>query len=436
MPVVDDGGATPAPPQCKVLMLNETDESGGAARAAVRLAAGLRRGGMDLRMAVQRKDSDRHWIDSGSGKTHKILSRAMGHIDLLPNVIYPGRNRAYDWSNNWFPNDAAQVYQFGRYDLLHFHWMGRGFLPMRSLAKLDLPIVWTLHDMWNFTGGCHYSAECAHFEKACGMCPRLDSRNPNDLSARNLRAKRRAYAKKDMHIVSPSNWLAELARKSSLLGDFEISVIPYGLDLQTYRPLDRRSARESLGLPQGARIVLFGAINATRDHRKGFPLLCSAITKLTASNAATKDIQLVVFGSSEPDTSPELGIPVRFMGKLSDDVSLACLYSAADVMVLPSRQENLANAAIEAMACGTPVVAFDIGGNSDLIDHLENGYLAAPFETDDLAAGISWVLSDSTRLAALSQAVRKKCEQKYDLDIVCGQYEGLYRKAMSSRQRA
>jgi len=419
-----------AHPQCKILVLNETDESGGAARAAIRLATGLRRRGADLRMAVQRKDSDRHWIARGESKKQKTLARILGSIDRLPNTIYPKRSKA-EWSNNWFPNDIGKVFEFDRYDLLHLHWMGGGFLPMRTLAKVDLPMVWTLHDMWSFTGGCHYTGDCPRFEDACGNCPQLGSRTANDLSARNLRAKRRAYNGKKMYIVSPSNWLAASARKSSLFRPFEVSVIPYGIDLKIFRPIDRRMARDLLRLPQDARIVLFGAVNATLDDRKGFSLLCSAIDELARGVGRADNMQLVVFGSSEPREPPDLGIPVRFMGKLSDDASLVCLYSAADVLVLPSRQENLANAVIEAMACGTPAVAFDIGGNGDLVDHLETGYLAKPFEPGDLAAGISWVLSDGDRLKALSEAARKKCEQKFDLDVVCYQYEDVYRRAVT-----
>jgi glycosyltransferase involved in cell wall biosynthesis len=412
-------------------MLNETDESGGAARAAVRLATGLRHRGVDVRMAVQRKDSDRHWIIRGESKTQKFLSRALGYIDRLPNAIYPNRSKE-DWSNNWFPNDIGKGFGFDRYDLLHLHWMGGGFLPMRVLAKVSLPIVWTLHDMWSFTGGCHYSGDCPRFADACGNCPQLFSRAANDLSAWNLRAKQRAYDGKKMYIVSPSNWLARLARKSSLFRQFEVSVIPYGIDLKIFRPIDRRVARDILGFPQDTRIVLFGAVNATRDDRKGFSLLCSAIAELGKDGARPDNLQVVVFGSGEPSDPLELGVPVRFMGKLSDDASLACLYSSADVMILPSRQENLANAVIEAMACGIPTVAFDIGGNSDIVDHLETGYLAKPFETGDLAAGISWVLGDAARLARLSEAARRKCEREYDLDVVCVQYEELYRMALAA----
>lgn len=417
-------------PRPKVLVLNALDEVGGAARAALHISIGLRRRGLDLQMGVQRKVSDRYWIVRGESKKQKLLSRTLGLIDGLPNVIYPKRSGA-EWSNNWFPNDIGKVFEFDRYDLLHLNWIGGGFFPMRTLAKVHLPIVWTLPDMWSFTGGCHYSGDCTRFEDACGNCPQLGSRTTNDLSARNLRGKRRAYNRKKMHIVSQSNWLAAQARNSILFRQFEVSVIPNGLDLTVFRPIDRKAARDLLGLPQDAQIILFGAFAADRDTRKGFPLLCSAIAELARGGTRADNMLLTVFGTTEPRERPELGIPVRFLGRLSDDASLTCLYSSADVVVVPSRQENLSNVIMEAMACGTPAIAFDIGGNGDLIDHLETGYLAKPFDAGDLAAGISWVLDDVARLANLSGAARRKCEQKYDLDVVCGQYEDVYRRAVA-----
>ena len=434
MSAADEGEPRLAHPRCRVLVLNAFDEVGGAARAALRISTGLRRRDLDVQMAVMGKVGDKNWIVQGEGTAQKLLARSLGRIDVLPNAVYPRRGND-PWSNNWFPNDIGKVFGFNRYDLLHFHWIGGGFLPMQTLAKVGLPIVWTLHDMWGFTGGCHYSGDCKRYEDACGLCPQLESRTAHDLSARNLRAKQRAYEGKALHIVSPSNWLAAQARKSVLFRQFDVSVIPNGIDLKIYRPIDRRTARDILGLPRDARIVLFGAAGAERDDRKGFPLLCSAIAELAKSGARMDNMLLVVFGSSEPREPADLGIPVRFLGKLLDDTSLACLYSSADVLAVPSRQENLSNMIMEAMACGTPTVAFDIGGNGDLVDHLENGYLAKPFEPGDLAAGMSWVLGDAARLKTLSEAARRKCQQKFDLDVVCGQYEDLYREAVADNGR-
>ena len=418
-----------APPRCKVLVLNESDEGGGAARAALRISMGLRRRGVDLEMAVQRMLGERYWVVRAGSTKQKLLTRTLQRIDALPNMLYPDRRDA-PWSNNWFPYDAGRAYGFDRYDLLHFHWVAGGLVPVRAFANIKQPVVWTLHDMWGFTGGCRYTEDCTRYEEACGCCPLLGSRKAQDLSARNLRAKRRAFAGKNMHIVSPSNWLAAAARQSALFRDFEVSVIPNGIDLEVYRPIGRKAARNFFGFPEEARIILFGTSNAIHDERKGFPLLRLALGEL-AKEGNTNGMQLVVFGSNEPREPLDVGVPIRFMGQLSDDVSLAGLYAAADVMVVPSRQENLANTIMEAMACGTPVVAFGIGGNGDLVDNRVSGYLAKPFEPVDLAAGIAWVLGDAARLAELSAAARAKCERTFSLDVVCGQYENLYRRMVT-----
>lgn len=427
MPAVIERTKHPTPP--RVLVLNESDEGGGAARAALRISTGLRRRGVPLEVVVQRMIGDRYWIFRDESAKGKLLARSIGLLDPLPNMLYPGRS-GLSWSNNWFPHDAGRALKLGRYNLLHMHWVAGGVLSIGALAKIDVPVVWTLHDMWSFTGGCHYTEDCTRYKDACGRCPQLGSRADRDLSAWNLCAKRRAFRGKRMHIVSPSNWLAAAARNSALFRDFDVRVIPNGIDVDVYRPIDRRTARDVLGLPTDAPIVLFGTANALRDGRKGFPLLCTALAELAKNSGLSSDAQLVVFGSNQPRDRPDTGLPVRFMGNMADDVSLVCLYSAADVMVVPSRQENLANTIMEAMACGTPVVAFDTGGNGDLIDHRQSGYLAKPFDPADLGAGIAWVLGDAARAARLSEAAREKCERLFDLDVVCRQYEDLYRSAL------
>jgi len=429
VPGIEDRTHSSSPRTLTILAANTIDEVGGAARAALRLCLGLRERGVDVELAVRQKLGDKFWVRRGTSVYQRFLTRLSGFIDQLPNAFYPSRVTE-GWSNNWFPNGIGTAFELTNYDLLHLHWVGRGFFPVSSFANIEIPIVWTLHDMWGFTGGCHYSDGCTRFEESCGTCPKLRSRSRFDLSSRNLQAKRYAYEKKQVHVVSPSNWMAGLARKSSVFRSFEISVVPNGVDLEVYRPIEQRLARSVLRLPLDARIVLFGAADAVRDERKGFHLLAAAASELKQMRSTDKTL-LVVFGSSEPLAPPELAVPVRFLGPLADDATLACLYSAADVMVAPSRQENLANTVMEAMACGTPVDAFDIGGNSDLIDHQVNGYLAKPFDASDLARGISWLLDDAAGMKSMSRAARHKCESKFDLGLVSSQYEAIYRNLVS-----
>jgi glycosyltransferase involved in cell wall biosynthesis len=167
-------------------------------------------------------------------------------------------------------------------------------------------------------------------------------------------------------------------------------------------------------------------MNSTTDHNKGFHLLQPALRKLAAGRGNGKETEVIIFGASEPAEPPDFGMKTRFMGRLHDDVSLALLYSAADIFVAPSIQENLANTVVEAMACATPCIAFNIGGMPDMIDHMKNGYLARPYEPEDLAHGISWILGDENRIKRLSTAAREKAVNEFSMELMTRRYRELY----------
>ncbi|MEE8624333.1 MAG: glycosyltransferase, partial [Acidiferrobacterales bacterium] len=178
-------------------------------------------------------------------------------------------------------------------------------------------------------------------------------------------------------------------------------------------------------------IILFGAIRSTSDKRKGFEHLQRALHLLAKRGWKDKAAVLVV-GASEPANAPDLALSAHYLGKLQDDISLAALYSAADVFVAPSLQENLSNMVMEALACGTPCVTFDVGGMPDMIEHRHNGYLAIAFEPEDLAAGISYVLDDEQRHQALSRRARKKVEEKFELTQIASRHKALYEEVVAN----
>ncbi|NET35096.1 MAG: glycosyltransferase, partial [Cyanothece sp. SIO1E1] len=204
-----------------------------------------------------------------------------------------------------------------------------------------------------------------------------------------------------------------------------IEVIPNGLDIQTYKPANQKFARKLLNLPEEKRIVLFGAPGGTQDRRKGFHLLQSALKKLSCSGKNSQ-IEMAIFGAPEPNEPSELGFKTHYIGRLQDDASLAALYSAADVMIVPSVQEAFGQTASESLACGTPVVAFDATGLRDIVDHGINGYLAEPYDSNGLAAGISWVLGDQERYQKLRQSARQKAEQEFSLDVQAKRYSSIF----------
>jgi glycosyltransferase involved in cell wall biosynthesis len=415
----------------KVCLLSHSDGRGGAYAAAYRLHQGLQNSGINSMMLVGDKTRDDFNVLSPQNKLGKAWVKLAPSLDALPKQLYPQRERTA-YSPQWvLERIAAKVDQIAP-DIINLHWINAGYLQIETIAKFNKPLVWTLHDMWAFTGGCHYSYDCDRYTKSCGACPQLRSNRDWDLSRWIWRRKAKAWNQLNLTIVTPSNWLAKCAKASSLFQNLPIQVIPNGLDTQKYRPIDRQLAKNLLGLPPDKHIVLFGAVKPTSDRRKGFHLLLPALQKLSLLEAEwQKCLELVIFGSSEPHESPDFGLKANYFGRLSDDISLSLLYSAADVFVAPSLEDNLPNTVMEALACGTPCVAFKIGGMPDMIEHQQNGYLVQPFAVEDLTQGIAWVLEDGERHCKLSKYAREKVEQEFTLERQANCYLSVFEEISS-----
>jgi glycosyltransferase involved in cell wall biosynthesis len=416
----------------KILHLSESD-TGGAGRATIRLHQGLQRLGVNSQVLVLLKYSDDCTVLSPQTSLGKFSSKLKlpERLDALPLNIYPRRN-AKDFSLQWLPQRVSSTLAQLAPDIVNLHWICHGFVSIETLAKLNKPIVWTLHDMWPFTGGCHYSQECDRYKMSCGECPQLGSHQNWDFSRWVWQRKAKSWNNINLTVVTPSVWLAQCAQSSSLFKNLRVEVIPNGLDTQKYQPIPRPIARSILNLPQDKPLVLFGAMYPNSDRRKGFHLLQQALQILSKTEQG-KPIQLVIFGASQPQEPLELGLQSHYLGRLNDEISLAVVYAAADVFVAPSIQDNLPNTVMEALACGTPCVAFNIGGMPDMIEHQRNGYLAQPFESEDLAKGIVWVLENQERYHKLCDHARQKAEQEFTLEIQSRRYESLYRQLQPSK---
>lgn len=408
----------------KVLILSISFE-GGAGGAAYRLHQGLRRIGVSSQVLVRaRSDDDQTVIAMPQTGLAGELNRLRPKLDRLPLKLYP---RKEFFSLQWFPDAISPEVEKVNPDVVNLHWVCNSFVRVETLSRLNKPIVWTLHDMWPFTGGCFHSSGCERYIDSCGACPQLHSAKNWDLSRWVWHRKAKAWKDLNLTIVTPSSWLAERAKASSLFKNRRIEVIPHGLDTERYKPIDRRLAREILSLPQDRRIILFGAW--TNSRLKGFHSLLSALRRLGVSGWRDK-LELVVFGFSKPKDQIDPGIKSHYLGRLYDDLSLALVYSAADVMVVPSIHESFGQTASESLACGTPVVAFNITGLKDVVDHQRNGYLAEPFEEEDLAQGITWVLEDRDRHQRLSHWARKKAEQEFNLMLQARRYLSLFNEVI------
>ena len=249
----------------------------------------------------------------------------------------------------------------------------RDSYKLKSKPKFKQTLVWTAHDMWPFTGGCHYSGECIKYTQSCGQCPQLKSLQNGDISRWVWWRKTKAWKNLNLTIVTPSQWLANCARNSSLFQDLRIEVIPNDLEIQRFKPIEKNTARHLLGLPQDKQLILFGAMSSTSDYRKGFHLLKPALQKLSQSPMLQERLELVIFGASEPKEPIDVGFKIRYLGRLNDDISLALTYSAADVMIVQSIQEAFGQTASESLSCGTPVMAFNANRLKDIVDHQQNG---------------------------------------------------------------
>lgn len=414
----------------KVALISAYDKANGSARAAYRLQQGLQHIGIDSQMLVKEKGTTDSHVLEPTSKLAQGWHKARVTFDGLPLKLYRQRD-ATMMSLQWLPdNITAKVRQVNP-DIINLHWANDAFLSVETIAKLKKPIVWSLHDMWAFTGGCHYTQACDRYLQSCGACPQLGSQKNRDLSRWVWQRKQKAYQKANLTIVALSHWLGECARHSTLLKDTRVEVIHNGIDTECYRPMDKAIARQLLGLPQDKHLVLFGALQATSDKRKGLHLLQPALNDLSQNGWGDK-LELVILGSNRPAQALNFGFKTHYLGTFSDDLSLALVYSAADVFVAPSVQENLANTIMESLACGTPCVAFNIGGMPDMIEHEKNGYLATPLKIDSLAHGIAWMLEDQSRLLNLSENSREEVLKNFRLDIQANRYSALFKEIIQA----
>ncbi|MFN8447788.1 MAG: glycosyltransferase family 4 protein [Anaerolineae bacterium] len=419
----------------RILTVSVRDDVGGAARAAHRLHTSLVKAGVDAKMLVRWKSRpapDVLTIEDVGGKIGQAQSQLGYLIDRRPLSFYPRRNRERYFSINWFPTNIAHQIRSLQPDIVHLHGVGQGFVPVGAIRQLACPVVWTLHDVWPFTGGCFLLYGCSRYEHSCGCCPHLGSNQDHDISHWNWRQKHALWRNVDLSIVTPSEWLGTCAKSSSLFHDRPLHIIPYGIDLDVYHPIDKQAARAALNLPQDVNLILFGAVFSTSDHNKGFHLLEPALQEIAAHDSSRRK-EVVVFGHASEDSFANLGLPVHCVGYISDESKMALLYAAADVLVIPSLQENFPQVLQEAMACGTPCVGFRIGGIPDMIDHQVNGYTAKPYEVDDLAHGIAWILEDHERWRSLSMNASSKVQQQYEDSSVTGRYIALYETLLTAR---
>lgn len=418
----------------RIVHINTFDCRGGAARAAYRLHDGLRRIGHDSQMFVLAKDSPdpdviqyvpprdlptriRRWL------RRKATARDIERYAATA----PAGMSFFTHDQTVYGSDPWK--HLPENDVLQLHWLSQ-FVDYRAFfgsLPCGKPLVWTMHGMEAITGGCHYDGGCGKFTRECGACPQLGSRTDNDLTRKVWQRKQASYqnfSSDKFHLVSPSRWLRDEAKRSSLLSCFSCSVIPNGLDTEVFTPRDRIFARQSLRIPLDARVVLFVA-DGVNDPRKGLLLLADAISGLDSGD----NVFFLSLGIGCPHVLQSF--PHLHLQPVNNDGLLSCVYSAADIFVAPSVQDNLPNTILESMACGVPVAGFAVGGIPDAVRSGLTGLLTSPGDVMGLRAIISQMLRNDAKRAEMSRNCRLVAVKEYSLETQARRYAELYEELTS-----
>lgn len=394
-----------------------TQMTGGAAIAAKRLHQGLLESGVDssllFKYGYPEGPSYIKWIEKKQSNIATIITRK---LDILSRKRQKKREQEKSFYLNGRPEgfelfrpiklDAKLRFEDLplRPDIVNLHWIA-GFFDFETFFLSipdNVPIVWTLHDMNPFTGGCHYSWECDEYTRNCGNCPQLANSNSNDLSRTILNEKRNIVGNKSIHIVANSHWIESQAKQSSIFQNASsIQTIHYGIEIELLIPKDKESCKRALGIDPGCKVIVFGSDNIA-NRRKGFAELTAAIEIL---NSTEKDIYLLTFGNKS-DASIYSGDAVKHLGYISSFEILSIVYSAADVFVMPSLYEAFGQVALEAMSCGIPVISFDNGGADDMVIDGVTGFIAEKGDVEDLADKLLIILRGDRERAQMGVRAR------------------------------
>jgi glycosyltransferase involved in cell wall biosynthesis len=408
-----------------ILHIVSGELTGGAARGAYWLHRGLN----DLGCNTYLINNSRLTINENrvssirGGRLDKFSNLIRPYFSDLPLYLYPKREK-WIFSTGFSGSNFLRHPFYKAADIVHLHWIC-GLVSIKSLSRLDKPVVWTLRDMWPMTGGCHYTMSCTRYQEACGLCPQLHSNYKNDLSSFVLRNKR-SFLPKKLCIVGVSSWLSECASKSSLFRNNQIETIGNNVPADQFKPIAISVARAILGLSQDKKILLIGA-QSIHHFYKSPELLYETISKIAIEN-----LHILVFGASNLNFGHLPESSVTYMGYLGDIFSLRLVYSASDVFLATSRMDAFPKTTIESMSCGTPVACFDSTGFVDIVDHLVTGYKAKPFDANDLAYGVGWLLSlDMERRMAMREASRRRVCLNFDSKVIARKYLSLYQRLLA-----
>jgi glycosyltransferase involved in cell wall biosynthesis len=414
----------------KILILNTSERTGGAAVAANRLMQALNKAGHDAKMLVRdRQTDDPNVVSINTSWWKKKINFIRFAWERGVIFVHIGFNRKnlFKVSIANTGTDISKHPLVKEADIIHLHWINQGFLSLQNIRQLLLlgkPMVWTMHDMWCFTGGCHYAGVCRKYETECKNC-HLVTKNIIGKVQQLFVEKGKIRSSPCLNFVGCSRWIADKAKESSLLHNALVIAVPNPIATEIFKPYDKVSTRGKFNLPVNKKLILFAAAKLS-DARKGMSYFIETCKYLAATTH--EEIEIVFLGG-KTDEKLQYVIPLKtnVLGYLKTPVDIAMVYAACDVFVTPSLEDNLPNTIMEALSCGTPCVGFNTGGIPEMIDHKVNGYVAEYKSAQDLAAGIGWCLMPENS-AALSQQALLKVKKCYSERVVAKQYIDLYTK--------
>jgi glycosyltransferase involved in cell wall biosynthesis len=401
----------------KTLILNSSDNFGGAGRAAYRIHDSLARLDIYSEMWVNLKVTDDPSVLCLNDTVSKFSKLVKPHL-----VKYITKNVFHSdelLSLGLFTSSWPKLINSSNFDIVNLHWVNGEMLSINDVAKIEKPIVWTLHDMWAFSGAEHYSSQ-NHWkdgytnEKFYNLNKLIWNKKFNNWN-------------KKFQIVTPSTWLANCVKDSRLFRNWEVEVIPNPIDTEKWNLIDKETARNILGLSLDKKVILFCAFGDVNDPRKGLDLL---IKSLSILDSTSNNLVLLVVGSKQIDIKFK-NIEIRYLGVLNDDISLKIVYNSVDILAIPSRLDNLPNVALEGQACGVPVISYNVGGFSDLVKHDFDGYLSSPFDVEEFAYGIQLIIDNNFKHSTFSYNCRTKVVNEFSPSLVGSQYKNIFEKYLN-----
>ncbi len=411
----------------KVLIINTSEKRGGAAIAAARLRDALISRGVETKMLVCKKESDNPTIVELRPAWKTQLNFLIERFLIWANNGFT-RKHLFDIDTASHGTDITSLPEFKEADIIHFHWINQGMLSLKGIRKIILsgkPIVWTLHDMWPFTGICHHARNCRNFTTHCRECDLLTQPHAHDLSEKVMMKKEKLFKNSNIYFIGCSKWMANEARQSQVIRGLRITDIPNPLNTNIFKPTDKTAARKANGLPQDKKLVLFSAFKTTTPA-KGINYFIDTCRLYHQLHPEMQNKMAIVAVGKEADTIiNEFPYHVYDMGYIGDEKTMVSIYNACDVFFMPSLQENLPNTIAEAMACGVPCIASAIGGIPQMINHLENGYLAHPKDFDDMANGLDWYFNQCNQ-TTVQEAARAFAVSHYDERNITAKYVEIY----------